>query len=71
MKSKTSSQRCTLTKEIYEGDIVMIDAKAPEGSDEKAIVITPDTKNRRILEEAAAAAEAAKVDDEPVALPAG
>ena len=60
-----------LTKEIYEGDIVMIDAKASEGSDEKAIVITPDTKNRRILEEAAAAAEAAKVDDEPVALSAG
>jgi ATP-dependent Clp protease ATP-binding subunit ClpC len=57
-----------LAKEIYEGDIVLIDATDVEEKDEKAIVITADLEQRRILEESASAAE---VGDEPVALSTG
>ena len=57
-----------LTKEIYEGDIVLIDASEAEKPADRSIVITPDEGHRKILEETAAAAQ---VDDEPVALTAG
>ena len=57
-----------LAKEIYEGDIVLIDATDVEEKGEKAIVITADLEQRRILEESASAAE---VGDEPVALSTG
>ena len=57
-----------LTKEIYEGDIVLIDASEAEKPADRSIVVTPDEGHRKILEETAAAAQ---VDDEPVALTAG
>ena len=57
-----------LTKEIHEGDIVLIDASEAEKPADRSIVITPDEGHRKILEETAAAAQ---VDDEPVALTAG
>ncbi len=56
-----------LTKEVYEGDIVMIDAEKSEEDGETSITISADLEHRRIIEESASAAI---VPDESVALPA-
>ena len=54
-----------LTREICEGDIVLIDASEAEENEDRNIVITRDEEHRKILEESALAA----VEDEPVAVP--
>ena len=54
-----------LTKEVHEGDIVLIDVSEPVEDEERSIVIKPDLEHRQILEESASVAE---LGDETVAL---
>ena len=57
-----------LTKEIHEGDIVLIDAEKSEEDGEASITISADKEHRRILEESASAA--VETDESVAPLPA-